>query len=105
MSTTPLRLALFALALIIPLRASAADAAPPAPAPGAAVTPFSLPFCVTCGDEIGTGAQDNIVTRTHKGREVKLCKGCVKIFTADPDGYLKQVDKAIKTGKPVRTGH
>ncbi|MBA3685771.1 MAG: hypothetical protein H0W72_11100 [Planctomycetes bacterium] len=82
----------------------------PAPAPaaeGAAnpdVKPFPLSFCVTCGDEF-TSEQEQIVTKVHKGREVKLCKGCVKIFNADPDGYLKQVDKSIKTGKPVKEGH
>ena len=87
----------------------AADVTPPvagdAPAAEGAVKPFPLTFCVTCGDDFTGAMKEEIVTKTHKGREVKLCKGCLKIFTADPDGYLKQVDKSIKTGKPVREGH
>jgi len=83
----------------------------PAPAPAAEpaanpdVKPFELKFCVTCGDDFTGDVKEVIVTKVHKGREVKLCKGCVKIFNADPDGYLKQVDKSIKTGKPVKEGH
>ncbi len=106
------RLSALALALATsPL--IAADVTPPAgeippvaevPAEGAA-KPFPLTFCVTCGDDFTGAMKETIVTKTHKGREVKLCKGCVKIYNADPDGYLKQVDKSIKTGKPVREGH
>jgi hypothetical protein len=67
---------------------------------------YPLTFCTTCGDDLSSEeGEADTVTEVHKGREIKLCKGCVKIFTADPDGYLKQVDKAIKDGKPTRSGH
>lgn len=70
------------------------------------VTPFPLKFCVTCGDDVASEeSKSHTVTKIHKGREIKMCRGCVKIFNADPDGYLKQVDQAIKDGKPVREGH
>ncbi len=72
----------------------AADGAGPA-----GVAPYPLDYCATCSpDEKG----EELVTRVHKGREVKLCKGCVKVFTADPDGYLKRVDKAIREAKPAK---
>jgi hypothetical protein len=70
------------------------------------VQPYPLAFCTTCGDDLSTEAgKADTVAKVHKGREIKLCKGCVKIFTADPDGYLRLVDKAIKDGKPTRSGH
>lgn len=54
---------------------------------------YPLTFCATCGPE---EAGEELITKTHKGREIKLCKGCVKIYTADPDAYIKKVDKVIK---------
>ncbi len=63
------------------------------------VTPFPLDHCATCSpDEKG----EALVTKTHKGREIKLCKGCVRAFTADPDGYVKKVDKVIKDAEKAK---
>ncbi|HYE07715.1 MAG TPA: hypothetical protein VEL07_19510 [Planctomycetota bacterium] len=59
------------------------------------VTPYPLDFCATCKDEEGHAGEE-LVTRVHKDREIKLCRGCIRIFTADPDGYVKKVDKVIK---------
>lgn len=108
-----IRLGVLAFALAAsPALFAAEGTAPAAEVPPAAevlaegaAKPFPLTFCVTCGDDFTGAVKEVIVTKAHKGREVKLCKGCVKIYTADPDGYLKQVDKSIKTGKPVREGH
>jgi len=91
--------------LFTPGIAAEGETAPPAEAAQTDVKPFPLKFCVTCGDDITPENQAEFVTKVHKGREVKLCKGCVKMFNADPDGYLKQVDKSIKTGEPVKSGH
>jgi len=88
-----------------PAPAPAAEPVAAEPAVNPDVKPFELKFCVTCGDDFNGEMKESIVIKVHKGREVKLCKGCVKIFNADPDGYLKQVDKSIKTGKPVKEGH
>lgn len=60
------------------------------------LTAYPLDYCATCSpDEKG----EELVVKSHKGREIKMCKGCVKIFNADPDGYVKKVDKAIKDAK------
>jgi hypothetical protein len=53
---------------------------------------YPLDYCATCGP----GEKEELVTKTHKGRDIKMCKGCVKIFNADPEGYVKKVDKVIK---------
>lgn len=86
-----------------PTPAPAPATAPAATPPADGVKPFPLPFCVTCGDKFG--ADETPVVKVHKNREVKMCAGCVKLFTADPDGYLKMVDQSVKTGKPVKDGH
>ncbi|MBA2482697.1 MAG: hypothetical protein H0V44_18695 [Planctomycetes bacterium] len=75
-----------------PPKADAPKAAAPAD-PNA----YPLDYCATCGPE----DKEVLITKTHKGREIKMCKGCVKIFNADPDGYVKKVDKVIKEAKQV----
>jgi hypothetical protein len=53
---------------------------------------YPLDYCATCGP----GEKEELVAKTYKGREIKMCKGCVKIFNADQEGYVKKVDKVIK---------
>jgi hypothetical protein len=62
------------------------------------VIPYPLDYCATCGPE----EEEKLVTKIHKGREIKMCKGCVKIFNADPDGYVQKVDKAIKEAEKAK---
>lgn len=88
-----LLLALVALpAMAADTPAPAADA-PKGEAPAANPNAYPLDYCATCGPE---EKSEELITKTHKEREIKLCKGCVKIFNADPDGYVKKVDKVIK---------
>jgi hypothetical protein len=63
------------------------------------VTAYPLDYCATCGPE---EKGEHLVSKTHKGREIKMCKGCVKIFNADPEGYVKKVDKAIKDAEKTK---
>lgn len=85
------------LLAFVALPAMAADApaadAPKADAPAANPNAYPLDYCATCGPE---EKGEHLITKMHKDREIKLCKGCVKIFNADPDGYVKKVDKVIK---------
>ncbi len=61
------------------------------------VTPYPFDFCATCkGAEGHAHEVEELVTKVHKDREIKMCKGCIKIYTADPDAYVKKVDKVIK---------
>ncbi|HYE07720.1 MAG TPA: hypothetical protein VEL07_19535 [Planctomycetota bacterium] len=84
-----------------PAAATAKPAAAPA-APVAAWDGRSFPFdhCITCRDEHGHdhGAEE-LLTRTHQDREVKLCRGCLPAYTADPAGYVRKIDRAIADAK------
>jgi hypothetical protein len=67
--------------------------------PATAENAYPLDYCATCGPgEKG----EELVTKKHKGREIKMCKGCVGIFNADPDGYVKKVDKVIKEAQKAK---
>ncbi len=70
------------------------------------VTPYPFDFCATCKGEEGHAHEaEELVTKVHKDREIKMCKGCIKIYTADPDAYVKKVDKVIKEhAKDVKDG-
>ncbi len=79
----------------------------PAPvAPVVAWDGHSFPFdhCITCRDEDGHdhGAEE-LLTRTHQEREVKLCRSCLPAYTADPAAYVRKVDRAIaEANTPAR---
>jgi hypothetical protein len=66
--------------------------------PAADKNAYPLDYCATCGPE----EKEELVTKKHKGREIKMCKGCIGIFNADPDGYVKKVDKVIKEAQKAK---
>ncbi len=79
-----------------PAAAKPAPAAPAAPAIAWDGTSFPFDHCITCRDEDGHGhGAEELLTRSHKDREVKLCRGCLPAYTADPAAYVKKVDRAI----------
>lgn len=78
----------FALGLMSPMTASAADAPTPAKA-------YPLTTCVVSGEKLGTMGKPFV--HSVEGREVQFCcKSCLKEFNKDTKKFLKKLDDASK---------
>lgn len=62
--------------------------------------PYPLKTCLVSDEDLSSMGEP--VVLNHDGQEIKFCcAGCTKSFKKNPAKYLKKLDKAEPTTKPV----